>query len=433
MAKKNNYANVMLWGVKVGVVAWSDESQVASFEYSPDFLELGLDLSPLYMSVESARRGTIFSFSELPFKTFRGLPGLLADSLPDKFGNAIIDQWLARQGRTPESFSPVERLCYTGARGMGALEFRPTLIKGNTRAVPVEVEEMVGLAQKVINKRFSLDANLINDPSGALADIVRVGTSAGGARAKAVVAINEETGHVMSGQADAPEGYEHWILKFDGVGDLELGGTEGYGRIEYAYYLMALECGIQIMKSALLEEGGRGHFRTRRFDRLGGKKVHAQTLCGLAHYDFNAAREYSYEQAFGVLRKLRLPYEDQEQFYRRMVFNVIARNQDDHTKNITFLMGGDGRWFLSPAYDVTYSYNPDGPWTAKHQMTINGKSDGFIHSDLIAAGRGIVNRPERIIEQTQEAVSRWPAFAKEAGVPPDATNQIQNVLRLHFN
>lgn len=430
-------ATVRLWGESVGAVAWLADSGYAVFEYEPAFLAKGWDIAPIHMNLQAARQGNgQFTFPALNKDTYLGLPGLLADALPDKFGNAVIDAWLARQGRGVESFSPVERLCYTGHRGMGALEFDPALERKYDKSVPVEVSELVTLAQTVMQERKGLDVSLGDDEqenADAVLDILRVGTSAGGARPKAVIAMDEH-GHVRSGQVDAPAGYDYWILKFDGVSDLELGEPKGYGRIEYAYYLMARAAGIQMMESRLLEEQGRAHFMTRRFDRVKGQKLHMQSLCGIAHYDFNQAGAYSYEQAFTVMRQLRLSKAEAEQQYRRMVFNIVARNLDDHTKNITFLMGPDGQWRLSQAYDVIYAHNPKGRWTNQHQMTVNGKRDHFTRDDLLTIADSIsLLRPDDIIDEVVTAVEQWPQFAKEAGVKEDVLDEIRKNHRFVSN
>jgi len=436
MVKPIDTALVTLWGQTVGAVSWLEDRRVGVFEYDPTFLSNDLDISPIHMSLADARKGDgTFLFPALNKETYLGLPGLLADSLPDKFGNSIIDAWLARQGRDSAQFSPVERLCYTGKRGMGALEFRPAIIKQYDRAVPVEIAELVRLVQDVMAQREALDIQLDEagqDNERAIMDILRVGTSAGGARPKAVIAMNDK-GRVISGQAQAPAGYDYWLLKFDGVNDLELGKPGGYGRIEYAYYLMAKQAGIKMTPCKLLEENGRAHFITRRFDRINGEKQHMQTLCGIAHYDFNAAGAYSYEQAFEVMRKLRLSKAEAAEQYRRMVFNVIARNQDDHTKNISFLMNPDGKWRLSPAYDVTYSHNPAGKWTNQHQMSINGKRDDFNQNDLIKVGESIsLRRPQGIIDEVLSAIDDWPNHAKEAGVDQTAILEIRRHQRINI-
>ncbi len=420
MVKKIDTAIVKLWGDTVGAVSWLDDRAYGIFEYDRDFLKKGLDISPLHMSLNEARRGDArFFFSSLNKDTFLGLPGLLADTLPDKFGNSIIDSWLSRNGRDSSSFSPIERLCYTGKRGMGALEFFPAVIDQYDDSVPVEVSELVKLAQEIMSRRTGMAAQLGGaeaDNADAIMDILRVGTSAGGARPKAVIAMNN-AGRILSGQAEAPKGYDYWLLKFDGVTDLELGEPGAYGRIEYAYYLMAKAAGINMTECRLLEENGRAHFMTKRFDRINGKKQHMQSLCGIAHYDFNMAGAYSYEQAFEVMRRLRLSKAEATEQYRRMLFNIIARNQDDHTKNISFLMNPKGKWKLSPAYDVTYSHNPAGKWTNQHQMSVNGKRDHFTREELINTGKSIsISRPQVIMNDVVAAVEQWPEYAKDVGV-----------------
>ena len=415
--------------MRIGAVLWDSDREVASFEFDPSFLNRGLDPAPLTMPIDEARRGpAIFEFQNLAHKTFYGLPGMLADSLPDKYGNNIINAWLARQGRTPESFSPVERLCYTGKRGMGALEFTPVIGDVTNESVPVEVQELVRLAHKVIHERSQLDTSL--NQLEALTDIIRVGTSAGGARPKAVIALHEKTGKVRSGQVTAPAGFSYWIMKFDGVKDETLGDPAGYGRIEYAYYKMARQCDIDMTECRLYQEGGRAHFMTKRFDRTDkGDKIHMQSLCAMAHFDFNIAGGYAYEQAFQIMRQLRLPYLDAEQLFRRMVFNLAARNQDDHPKNIAFLMDKAGTWRLSPAFDMTYAHNPSGKWTHKHQMTVNGKREGFVYDDLTAVADEMnIKKGSRIIDQVVEVVSRWPDFAQDTGVE---NYQIEAISRTH--
>ena len=433
MVKKIDTAIVKLWGDTVGAVSWLDDRGYGIFEYDKDFLKKGLDVSPVMMSLNDARTGDgKFSFSSLNKDTFLGLPGMLADVLPDKFGNSIIDTWLARSGRDSSSFSPVERLCYTGKRGMGALEFLPAVIEKYDESVSVEISELVKLAQEVMNDRKKLNVQLgdtEHENADAILDILRVGTSAGGARPKAVIAINDK-GKVMSGQADVPKGYDYWLLKFDGVTDLELGEPKGYGRIEYAYYLMAKDAGIDMTECRLLEENGRAHFMTKRFDRVNGRKQHMQSLCGMAHYDFNMAGAYSYEQAFEVMRKLRLSKAEATEQYRRMLFNIIARNQDDHTKNISFLMSSNGKWKLSPAYDVTYSHNPAGTWTNQHQMSVVGKRDNFTKEELIDTGKSIsISRPEEIINNVVASVDKWLEFAKKAGVKKNISLDIKKQHR----
>jgi len=430
--KRVDTAFVELWGDLVGAVNWDSSRGFAAFEYDKPFLEKGLDLAPLKMPLAEARqRSPIFDFRALPKQTFQGLPGLLADTLPDNFGNAIIDTWLAQQGRTAASFSPVERLCYIGKRGMGALEFSPVIDESVEESVPVEISELIKLAQKITDDRSKLTGKL-EYTSKALLNIIRVGTSAGGNRPKAVLAFNPETKEVRSGQVSALPGFEYWVLKFDGVTDQSLGDPAGYGRIEYAYYKMATAARIKMMKCQLLEEDGRAHFMTQRFDRTrNGAKLHMLSLCAMAHFDFNSPGAYSYEQVFQVMRQLRLPYKDAEQQFRRMVFNVVARNQDDHTKNISFLMDKNGVWRLSPAYDVIYSYNPAGPWTSMHQMSIAGKRDQFTRDDLNGIGQEMnIKSSNKIIDEIVETVSDWPSYAKDAGVEQSQVEGIGIVHRL---
>ncbi len=428
-----NVAEVWLWDRRVGAVALQGDTGI--FEYDTDFLKSGLDIAPITMPLADALDGrTVYSFPALNRETFKQLPGLLADTLPDKFGQAIVDAWLARQGRSPSDFSILERLCYTGARAMGALEFKPPTIQHLDAPVDVDLDAMVELAREIVTHRERMDVTLSDDEQSnkdALLDILRIGTSAGGARAKAVIAYNEKTGAVKSGQANAPNGFEHWLLKFDGASDIELGQTQGYGRIEYAYYHMARAAGIDMMVSRLLEENDRAHFMTRRFDRTDNDKLHLQSLCAIAHYDFNLAGAYSYEQALMIMRTLRLSKQAQLQLFRRMVFNVIARNQDDHTKNIAFLMDRNGQWSLSPAYDMMYSHNPAGQWTNQHQMTVNGKRDGFSREDLLqVAAASDLKGAAQVIDEVLAAVSRWPGFAQQAGVDDRQSKAIAEQHRM---
>lgn len=429
-------AEVRLWDRTIGAVALEDGRDVASFQYDPTFVSSGIEVSPIVMPL----RDTVYSFPALPRGTFHGLPGLLADSLPDTFGNALINAWLATQGRTPADFNAVERLCYTGTRGMGALEFVPVLGPRPRKASMIEIGALVRLASEVLTHRHDLLEHFhSHGKERALRNILSVGTSAGGARAKAVIAWNPTTNVVRSGQIAAGEGFEYWLLKFDGVSgnkDKELEDPKGYGAIEYAYYLMARAAGITMMESRLMEENGRRHFMTRRFDRLpGGEKLHMQSLGALAHYDFNQAGAYSYEQALLTARQLHLPMASVEELYRRMVFNIIARNQDDHVKNIAFLMNKHGEWSLAPAYDVTYSYNPSGAWTASHQMTVNGKRDGFTRADLDACAKSALiqrGRAASIIHDVIAAVARWPEFASQAGLSEAWTATISATHRRTF-
>jgi serine/threonine-protein kinase HipA len=432
----SSVAEVRLWGRTIGAVSLNNNDGVAAFEYDAGFAGSGIQVSPIAMPL--SRR--VYTFPELSVKTFYGLPGLLADSLPDKFGNALINAWLATQGRQPDSFNAIERLCYTGERGMGALEYLPMIGPRARRANEVQIDRLVKLASAVLTHRNDLRVSFSGESrEQALADILRVGTSAGGARAKAVIAWNPSTNEVRSGQIPAGEGFEYWLLKFDGVSgnrDKELEDPQGYGVIEYAYYRMAKDCGINISECRLFEEHGRRHFMTRRFDRLAsGEKLHMQSLCALAHYDFNMAGAYSYEQALMLMRQLGLPMMAIEEQFRRMVFNIIARNQDDHVKNIAFLMDKAGTWSLSPAFDLTYSFNPAGSWTASHQMTLNGKRDEFTLDDFNACAKTASMKRGRavtIVNEVLQVLSRWKDYADEAGVPVAMRDQIQRALRLRW-
>lgn len=426
-------ASVSMWGTQIGAVSQESEGEPATFQYDPDFLSGGIDISPLVMPLRVAP----YTFPALDYDTFRGLPGLLADSLPDRFGNALIDAWLAGQGRTPATFSSVERLCYIGRRGMGALEFAPAL--GRTRqSRKIDVDALVALASDVLSRREEVSASFSDESkTKAMQDILTVGTSAGGARAKAVIAWNPSTNEVRSGQVTAPAGFEYWILKFDGVSgnkDKELEDPLGYGAIELAYSRMAVAAGIEMSDCRLFEEGGRRHFMTRRFDRKAdGSKVHMQSLGALAHLDFNQPGAHSYEQAFHVIRELDLGQRAVEEQFRRMVFNIVARNQDDHVKNIAFLMNRAGRWELAPAFDVTYAYRPSGPWTGQHQMTMNGKRDGFTIEDFEDCGRVARlkgGRAKSIVEELIAIVSDWATYAAAAGVDETHLSAIQAALRL---
>lgn len=427
VAEAVDTCEVHLWGHAIGAAYWDTGQQLAAFEYAPAFRKSGIELAPIAMPIGD----TIYRFPELRRSSFRGLPGLLADSLPDDFGNAIIDQWLIREGRNKDEFSPIERLCYIGQRGMGALEFRPATRGRAGSSVPVDVNALAELAQHVLDLREGLKVRLSaadGDYSRSLDDILRVGTSAGGARAKAVVAWNPETREMRSGQVSAPAGFEYWLLKFDGVANREHGirDPRGYGRIEYAYSRMAAAAGIDMMPCDLLEEAGRAHFMTQRFDRLeGGEKLHMQTFYALGHLDNQLAGAHSYEQAFDLMHQLELNDDDFRQQFLRMSFNVLARNQDDHTKNIAFLMGMSGRWSLAPAYDMIWAYNPDGAWTSQHQMTINGKRRGFERADLESvANRFRIHRVDELIDSVATSVEKWPSFAAEAGVSDEVSKGI---------
>jgi serine/threonine-protein kinase HipA len=426
----NTLATVKIWNQRVGVILWDEAKNIGFFEFEKSFIDSNLDLSPIRTSINDAKNGRrVFSFPFLNFETFKGLPGFLADSLPDKFGNKMIDAWLAQQGRDLQSFNSVDRLCYIGKRAMGALEFEPESAQKEIASNKLEIEELVKFASSILDDRNHFHANL-NEENG-FSDILQVGSSAGGARAKAIIAYNKITGEVRSGQIDNLEGFDYWLIKFDGVTNRQLGDPKGYGNIEYAYYLMAKDAGINMTECLLKKEHHRAHFMTKRFDRINNEKVHMQTLCGLAHFDYNLPGNYSYEQAFQIIREMRLPYSDCKQFFRRMVFNIMARNQDDHTKNISFLMDKEGKWSLSPAYDVTFAYNPTNFWLKSHQMSINGKRDNnLINLDdvLTIAKNASIKKPKIIIDEVRQSIKNWNTNATISEIESNQIVEINNLF-----
>jgi len=427
-------AEVKIWGEFVGAVAWDTDRGFAVFEYAPTFKPLGWDLAPLKMSVADNRNQ--FSFPELrkdknsEYDTFKGLPGLLADALPDKYGSQLINLWLAQQGRPQDSMNPVEMLCFIGTRAMGALEFEPAVLKESKRAFSIEIDSLITTAQKMLNQREAFATNLNKDEEQAVTEILKIGTSAGGARPKAVIAWNEKTGEVKSGQTKAPKGFEHWLIKLDGVSDVQLGSSQGYGRVEMAYYNMAKACGIKMMPSRLLEENDRAHFMTKRFDREGGDiKHHVQTFCAIKHFDYSLVKSFSYEQLFQCMRELKLTYADAEQMFRRMVFNVIARNCDDHTKNFSFLLKQGGKWEPAPAYDVCHAYRPGSEWVSQHALSINGKRKDITKADLLVVGESIrCKKASEIVDEINDTVNDWKKFANELNVKPVLRDEIGKTL-----
>lgn len=422
-------AFVNLWGERVGAVAWDSDALMATFEYDQGFIAKQWDLAPIKMPLNS--RQSIFSFPELiRNNTFKGMPGLLADVLPDRYGNELINAWLSQSGRPENSLNPVELLLFIGSRGMGALEFEPVAFKGDNSAFTVEIDNLVRITQEVMNSRQSFEANLQLDEQQALMDILKIGTSAGGARPKAIIAYNETTGKIKSGQAKAPKGFNHWLIKLDGVSDSQFGATSGYGRVEMAYYLMAKACGITISECRLLEENGRAHFMTRRFDREDGDvKHHVQTFCAMQHYDFNNITSFSYEQLFQTMRLLLLPYPQAEELYRRMVFNVIARNCDDHTKNFAFILKQNQAWELAPAYDVCHAYRPGSSWVSQHNLSVNGKRNNITKDDLLAVGKAMnIKKAAHIITHINNTVGQWNVFAEQVNVATDLREAIGQTL-----
>ena len=426
-------AEVKIWGKLAGAIRWDEAQQLGYFQYAPQFTENGWDISPLKMPL--AQGGRIYSFPENrkgrseTEDTFKGLPGLLADSLPDKYGNKLINTWLARQGRSENSMNPVEKLCFIGTRGMGALEFEPAQIKSGIKTFSLELNSLVDVAKKILNEREAFLTQLTQEEEKAMMEILKIGTSAGGARPKAVIAYNPKTKEIKSGQGNVPQGFEHWLLKLDGVSGEQFGESSGWGRVEYAYYLMALACGIEINESQLLEENGRAHFMTKRFDRTHNQKHHIQSLCGLQHYDFNDMYGYSYEQVFQSMRLLNLTYPEAEQMFRRMVFNVLATNYDDHTKNFSFILKKDEKWRLAPAYDLCFSFEPNNHWVNKQTLSVNGKRMGIKQEDLmsIAVDNNIKNG-KKIIEEINATVKSWKHYAEQAAVRRDLKARINENL-----
>ncbi|MDE5882358.1 MAG: type II toxin-antitoxin system HipA family toxin [Muribaculaceae bacterium] len=420
-------AKVNLYGQHMGSVRWDSSRNIASFEYADNFIGKGLEPSPILMPV---RYGRVYSFGDIGRDTFKGLPGLLADSLPDTYGRALFDRWLTLTGR--HSSNSVETLCFLGKRCMGALEFEPAMDTPYNDDVKIELDSLVEVASEALAEKEDFGTNLSADKKTAIAEIVRLGTSAGGQRAKAIIAYNKKTGEVRSGQINAPEGFDYFLIKLDGVtAETGFRETQNFGRLEYSFSCLVKECGIEMSECSLIEENGRAHFLTKRFDRVNGDKVHMQTLCGIAHYDYRMPRSYSYEQAFNIMRALRLPYSQAQEMFRRMVFNVIVRNQDDHTKNISFLMDRGGKWRLSPAYDMGFNYNPKGDWTSKHQMSINGKFDNITRQDLLEfARRNNIKEAPEIIDRIKDSASRWPIIAKECDVPHSMIDVIMPEMKL---
>lgn len=431
-------AQVKLWKRTVGALALDESSGFVTFEYTPEWLEQGVEIAPVHMPLAPRK----YTFPSLSYETYRGLPAVFADSLPDDFGNAVINAWLARQGHSSASFTAVERLLYTGSRGMGALEYTPAMReRGRNPAGAIELDALVGMAQRILDQRAGLSAQPDDPDENGMEAILQLGTSAGGARAKAVIAVNQQRTSIRSGQLTAPKGFERYLLKFDGVSEKNssketFGDPRGYGLMEYAYYRMATDAGIEISPSELLHEHDRAHFMSKRFDRRGNEKVHLLSLCGMDHSDYKKPGTYSYEQLFAVARRLRLARQEAIEIFRRMVFNVVARNQDDHAKNFAFLLDQtDLKWRLSPAYDIAYSYRKDSYWVNSHQISLNGKRDDFSREDLYAVAQACIGHFSRknadeIIDRVVDVVADWDRYAQEVGVFPVLRKEISKNLRL---
>ncbi len=412
MYKPVDVIEVRIWGRTVGAVALDPRAGYYVFEYDPAFVRSGIELAPLMMPLAAARDP--FVFPTLAERTFLRLPGMLADALPDDFGNALIDAWMAENGVAQSKITSLDRLAYMGRRGTGALEFKPVHGPKERASTALQLSTLVESARLAVHG--SIDSDHL--AHAALAQIIQVGTSAGGARAKAVVAWNPATGALRAGQFDTPPGFEHWILKFDGMGeDRELGEGQDYGRVEYAYHLMARAAGIAMSPCRLLEENGRAHFMTRRFDRDGETKHHLQTLCAMARLDFRQKATHDAAQLFLTIEQLNLGYDAMEEAFRRITFNVMAANCDDHTKNVSFLLREGAAWELAPAYDVTHAFNPKGEWTHQHLLSVNGKFSGITRRELEAvAARFGIGTGARVLEQVGEAVAGWGEHAASAGV-----------------
>ena len=428
--KNVNTVRVKMWGTTVGYLHQGDNGMVG-FQYDEEFLKSNIEISPVKMPLSTVT----YTFPTLPEQTFHGLPGMVADSLPDKFGNIVINRYLESQGRTADSLSVIEKLCYTGKRGMGALEYEPSQ-ELTTMNETVDLDALTKLASEILSEKEHIH---IEKNDNLMAQLMECGSSVGGARAKTLIAWNPETNDIRSGQINAGKDYEYWLLKFDNIKnnkDKDSRPDDGeYTKVEYAYYLMALDAGIEMSECRLYKENGSSHFMTKRFDRKGikGEKLHMQSLCALAHMDFNSPRIYSYEEAFSVMKQLKLPYSDFVQLFRRMVFNEYAKNYDDHTKNISFLMDKKGVWSLSPAYDITFSYRKDSIWVSAHQMLINGKSDNITKEDMlkVAEKAGIKKSDAvKIIERVINSVSKWEEFAEKTGISEYNIKRIKNFLNV---
>ena len=426
MYKPVEAIEVRVWGQKVGAVALDPNLRFYAFEYAPNFVKTGIELAPLTMPL--AKASEPFVFTDLPEQTYKRLPALLADALPDDFGNTLINGWMAAQGVERDAVTALDRLAYMGVRGMGALEFKPAIGPAAKDSTAIALADLVEGARRAVRGDLGSDASA----RAALSQIVSVGTSAGGARAKAVVAWNPKTEEIRAGQFDAEEGFEHWLLKFDGMGeDRELGGSQDYGRIEYAYYKMATAAGIRMSPCRLLEENERAHFMTRRFDRDGNRKHHMQTLCAMAHLDYKQKASHDYNQLFQTIDQLGLGYEAKEEAFRRMAFNVMAANCDDHTKNFSFLLREDGGWTLAPAYDVTHAHNPKGEWTSQHLMSVNGRFADITRQDLlVVADRFGIGTAAKALKQIGDALKAWPDFAASANVSPKERDRISSHHRI---
>jgi serine/threonine-protein kinase HipA len=428
-----NTCRVQFSGTDVGTLMYTDKGPHASFEYDPAWIESGFSVSPLHMPLTKQ----VYKFPTLSLDTYKGLPAVFSDSLPDDFGNTLINSWLIQTGQDTSQISAIDRLLYTGTRGMGGLEYQNSINAFNCPDREIQIVEMLKVAQKVLDQRE--EGGITYSDVDSMKQLMLIGTSAGGARPKAVIAINDDRTRIISGHTDSPTGFEHYLLKFDGITEHRadqqtFGDPKGYGLMEYAYYKMATACGLSMMPCELLHENGRSHFMTKRFDRVNNRKYHTLSLCGMAHADFRKPGDFSYEELLAVARQLNLTPKEQIEIYRRMVFNVIARNQDDHAKNTAFYVDDNLEWRLAPAYDIAFSYRKDSIWVASHQMSINGKRDGFEREDLLTVASWISgltpHKANLLIDQVRDVVAGWPEVAESVGVFPELSDFIHENLRL---
>ena len=423
---------VKLYDEILGTIDWNANKGSSIFQYSNNALNREIEPSPIIMPTQER----IFETNR-DHINFHNLPYLLSDSMPDDFGNTMMKEWLKQKKLSIDDINPVDRLTYVGRRGMGALEYEPVSYKENNN-YNVTISELLEVAKKVLEGKEETSYDDLDKDS--LSDILRIGTSVGGARAKALVAIkfdsNKKITEIKSGDITQTEGYSYWLLKIDGANEKTLGEGEGLGKIEYAYYLLAKESGIEMSDSILFEENNRFHFLTKRFDRTdNGDKIHMQTFGALAGIDYKIQKASSYETLFRVMKRLSLPYYQFEQQYRRALFNVIARNHDDHVKNFSFLMDKVGKWKISPAYDINYSYSPGGTWTNVHQSSINNKFDNFSRDDLLSLGKTFgIKKANHILDEIIAAVNLWPKIATEVDIPKKEIEARSKGLRVNdFN
>jgi len=430
---------VRLWGQAVGLLEWNEFRQFASFRYYKDFLNSGYKISPLKLPLEEKT----YFFPELRARadlpeaftdTFCGLPGVFADSLPERYGNHLMKSFLDRQSLDFSDLNPIERLCYVGKRGMGALEYEPAAELISNKEEKIFVDDLLQTARDILAENENKHEKARDDQ--LLNQLIEIGTSAGGAKAKALIALKMQDGKIKdiySGQAAPKEDLSYWILKFSDTKNDEHHSDKYTGALEYAYYLMAKDCGIQMMESSVLKDGtGLSHFMTRRFDRVKGTKVHMVSFCGIAHQDRNPPGNVGYEKLFETIRRLNLDYSSTEEMYRRMVFNVLSRNQDDHTKNHAFLMLPDGKWGLSPAYDLCFSYKKNHKFIGAQQMSVNSKRDDFTFEDLLACASAAdlsKAKAKRIIDEVKYSLAKWLDFAEEAELPAENAKAIEQYFR----